>query len=108
MVEGDCTAPLPYKEVTMAHHETREIASYLRNGSLWIGRFVDNGGELDFGDDRFDSTHGLASVECAESTANENDLQVRAWARSIGPTNGGKPWSAPRFAGAAPILKRAA
>jgi len=69
----------------MAQHETREIASYLRNGSLWVGRFVVSGGELDFGDDRFDSTHGLASVECAESTANVADLQVRARARSIGP-----------------------
>ena len=92
----------------MAQHETREIASYLRNGSLWVGRFVVNGGELDFGDDRFDSMHGLANVECAESTANGTDLQVRAWARSMGPTNGGKPWIAPRVAGAVQALKRAA
>lgn len=92
----------------MAQQETREIASYLRNGSLWVGRFVVNGGELDFGDDRFDSTHGLASVECAESTANESDQQVRAWARSIGPATWGKPWSTPRVGGAVEALKRAA
>jgi hypothetical protein len=92
----------------MSQEETREIASYLRNGSLWVGRFAVNGGELDFGDDRFDSTHGLANADCAESTANEADLRARAWARSIGPTNGGKPWSPPRFDGAAQALKRAA
>src|SRR5262249_14243046 len=107
-VEGDCTALPRYKEVTMAQHETREVASYLRNGSLWVGRFVVNGSELDFGDDRFDSTHGLANVECAENTANETDLQVRAWARSIGPTSAAKPWSAPRFDGAVQAFKRAA
>jgi hypothetical protein len=50
----------------------------------------------------------LASVECAESTANESDQQVRAWARSIGPATWGKPWSTPRVGGAVEALKRAA
>ena len=47
----------------MASHEAREIGCYLRDGSLWVGYFVADG-ELNFGDDRFDSAHGLASVAC--------------------------------------------
>ena len=46
----------------MALHEKRTVATYLRDGSLWVGYFIDSHGELDFGDDRFDAAHGLALV----------------------------------------------
>ena len=63
----------------MAQHETREIACYLRNGSLWVGHFVVINGELNFGDDRFDVAHGLANVVCAATiSTNEADPQVQA------------------------------
>ena len=55
------------KEVAMAH-ETREVACYLRNGSLWVGHFIVDDGELNFGDDRFDSVDGLAKLAYAEAT----------------------------------------
>jgi len=45
----------------MASREARETGCYLRDGSLWVGYFVADG-ELNFGDDRFDSAHGLANV----------------------------------------------
>jgi hypothetical protein len=57
----------------MASHEARRIASYLRNGSLWVGHFVIGDGELDFGDDRFDSMHGLAKVASAEPTSSSSE-----------------------------------
>lgn len=44
----------------MARKEFREVVTCLRDGSLWVGRFATGDGELDFGDDRFDSAHGLA------------------------------------------------
>ena len=47
----------------MASHEAREIGCYLRDGSLWVGHFVADG-ELNFGDDRIDSAHGLARIAC--------------------------------------------
>ena len=52
----------------MALHETRAVATYLRDGSLWVGYFIDSRGALDFGDDRFDAAHGLALVD-AEATS---------------------------------------
>ena len=62
----------------MASHEAREIGCYLRDGSLWVGYFVADG-ELNFGDDRFDSAHGLASVACTGpmSSAHVADRQVQ-------------------------------
>jgi len=56
----------------MALDETRKIAIYLRNGSLWVGTFVVNDGELDFGDDRFDAAHGLAKFVYARPTSLTN------------------------------------
>jgi hypothetical protein len=52
----------------MASHDAREIGCYLRNGSLWVGYFVADG-TLNFGDDRFDSAHGLANVACTRPTS---------------------------------------
>ena len=65
----------------MALDETREIACYLRNGSLWIGHFVVSDGQLDFGDERFDAAHGLACLVYAEATSptNEVDPPLQAW-----------------------------
>ena len=62
----------------MASHEAREIGCYLRNGSLWVGYFVADG-ELNFGDERFDSAHGLASVACTGlmSSAHAADRHVK-------------------------------
>ena len=34
--------------------EGHEVAIYLRNGSIWVGHFIDDHGELNFGDDRPD------------------------------------------------------
>jgi hypothetical protein len=42
------------KEVAMARNEAREVATCLRDGSLWTGRVATGDGDLDFGDDRFD------------------------------------------------------
>ena len=53
----------------MALHETRAVATYLRDGSLWVGHFVDSHGELNFGDDRFDAAHGLALVFADATTS---------------------------------------
>ena len=71
----------------MAQHETVEVASYLRDGSLWVGRFVVDGGGLDFGDDRIDSSHGLAKLANAEMTRSPGDAgrQVIAWTRNARP-----------------------
>ena len=44
----------------MALRETRAIATYLRNGSLWVGQFVVEHDDLDFGDDRQSAANGLA------------------------------------------------
>jgi hypothetical protein len=76
----------------MVQHKTHEIASYLRNGSLWVGRFVVSDGELNFGDDRFDAAHGLANFVYAEQTrpTNEAGLQLQAWGRSANEAGGGK------------------
>lgn len=53
----------------MAQPSTHEVASRLRDGSVWIGHFVARDGELDFGDDRFDAAHGLAKLLRVESTS---------------------------------------
>lgn len=65
----------------MAQPETREVASYLRNGSLWVGRFAISRGELDFGDDRFDAANGLANLVCAEATNSSSGVgpRLQAW-----------------------------
>ncbi|HEY1326670.1 MAG TPA: hypothetical protein VGI14_07010 [Casimicrobiaceae bacterium] len=65
----------------MARYETREIATCLPDGSAWVGRFTVTDGELNFGDDRFDAAHGLASVEIVAPTAStrERDTQVHRW-----------------------------
>jgi len=57
----------------MASHHTRQVATYLRDGSLWVGHFVDSRGELNFGDDRFDATHGLANAVRAEATSSTSE-----------------------------------
>jgi hypothetical protein len=46
--------------------EGHKVAIYLRNGSIWVGHFIDDHGELNFGDDRPDATHGLADLLHAE------------------------------------------
>ena len=63
----------------MAQYETREVASYLRDGSVWIGHFVVSEGDLNFGDDRFDSANGLANFLCDDPTNSINEVQ--AWSR---------------------------
>src|SRR5262249_12337899 len=80
------------QEVSMAQHEAREIGCYLRNGSLWVGRFVANSTDLYFGDDRFNAMHGLARVAYAEpaGSANPADLQVHACTRSSNREDPGK------------------
>ena len=94
----------------MAQHETREIAIYLRNGSLWIGHFVVSNGALDFGDDRFDAAHGLANFVRAEPTSSTNgaDPQVQAWSRPADQTHGGKTASVPNLPPMVERLKLAA
>ena len=42
--------------------ERREVAISLRDGSIWVGHFIDGHGELNFGDDRFDAAHGLGDL----------------------------------------------
>lgn len=44
----------------------REVAIYLRNGSIWVGHFIDGHGELNFGDDRLDAAHGLGDLVHSE------------------------------------------
>lgn len=94
----------------MAQHETHEVASYLRNGSLWVGHFVLSNGELNFGDDRFDAAHGLANLVCAELTSwtNEAEPQMQAWNRSASQTGEGKTASVPKLDAVVERLKLAA
>jgi hypothetical protein len=81
----------------MARHETREIACYLRNGSLWVGHFVVSNGELDFGDDRFDAAHGLANLVCSATiSTNEADPQVQGLHQPADLRAGSKPASVPK------------
>lgn len=65
----------------MGRRETREVATYLRNGSHWVGQFVISEGDLDFGDDRFDAAHGLARLVYAEprTSPSEAGLRADAW-----------------------------
>jgi hypothetical protein len=76
----------------MAQHATQQIASYLRDGSLWVGHFVISNGELNFGDDRFDAAHGLANVVCAEPTSStaQADPQMQAWNQAANQTSASK------------------
>ena len=90
----------------MAQRETHEIATYLRNGSLWVGHFVLNNGELNFGDDRFDAAHGLANLVCAASTS--SNWQVHAWNQSADQSGGGKAASVPKSEALVERLKLAA
>lgn len=46
--------------------EQREVAISLRDGSIWVGHFIDGHGELNFGDDRFDAGHGLGDLLYSE------------------------------------------
>jgi len=94
----------------MAQHETVEVASYLRDGSLWAGRFVVDGGGLDFGDDRSDSLHGLAMLASAGTTrsSRESGRQVIACTRNGCPAAGSRTPSTPKADGPVDSLKRAA
>ena len=56
--------------------ESREVASYLRDGSIWIGHFTDDGGALNFGDDRHDAAHGLGDLLYSET------LEAAYWRRA--------------------------
>lgn len=78
----------------MALHETRQVATYLRDGSLWVGHFIDSYGELDFGDDRFDAAHGLANLVRAEATC--STTETAGPERSTAQTGGSKTRSVPR------------
>ena len=42
--------------------ERREVAIRMRDGSTWIGVFIDGDCELNFGDDRIDAAHGLGDI----------------------------------------------
>ena len=57
--------------------EQREVAIYLRNGSIWVGHFSDDHGELDFGDDRRDAAHGLGELLNSDVGARLNYPAVR-------------------------------
>ncbi len=72
----------------MALHETRQVATYLRDGSLWIGHFIDSHGELNFGDDRFDAVHGLANLVPVEATSSTSE--TGSLGQSTGQTAGSK------------------
>ena len=94
----------------MAQQATQEIGIYLRNGSLWVGRFVVSNGELNFGDDRFDAAHGLANLVSAERTSSttEADPQTQAWNPSVTRTGGGKTANVPKLDAVVEPLKLAA
>jgi hypothetical protein len=49
-----------------------EVAIYLRNGSIWVGHFINDHGELNFGDDRPDAAHGLGDLLHAEVLKTEH------------------------------------
>jgi hypothetical protein len=61
----------------MAHRETREIATCLRNGSLWVGHFIIERDELDFGDDRSSATNGLGRYVRAQPARPAHWMQAR-------------------------------
>jgi hypothetical protein len=94
----------------MARHETREIACYLRDGSLWVGHVVIDAVELDFGDDRVDGAHGLAHFVSAElsSATIEAQAQVQTGNRSAGQTGVDKAPAVPKLVPVVARLKRAA
>ena len=94
----------------MAQPETREIASYLRDGSVWVGHFVAGSTDLYFGDDRFSATHGLARVASAQATGSADAAapQVHARTRSAGREDSGKASNVPQWDGIVERLKRAA
>ena len=52
--------------------EGREVAIYLRDGSIWVGHFVDDHRELNFGDDRADAAHGLGDLLHSEVLKTEH------------------------------------
>jgi len=90
----------------MGQPEMREIASYLRNGSLWVGHFVVSNGDLNFGDDRFDAAHGLANlVSVAPASSN---LQVHPWNRTADTTGRAKAAGLPKLDAVAEHFKLAA
>ena len=94
----------------MAQPETREIASYLRDGSLWVGHFVAGSTDLYFGDDRFSAMHGLARMARREPTGSANAAapQVHARTRSAGREDAGKASNVPQWDRIVERLKRAA
>jgi len=94
----------------MAHHETREIATYLRDGALWVGHVVTGELELDFGDDRVDAAHGLASFVGAQPTSlsRETRPQIQAGDRSAAPIADGKTERVTKLDPVVARLKRAA
>lgn len=94
----------------MARHETREIACYLRNGSLWVGHFVIGDLELNFGDDRVDGAHGLAHFVSAELSSSTIEAQARMQAgnRCEAQTGVDKAPAVPKLLPAVERLKRAA
>jgi hypothetical protein len=61
----------------MAHRETRQIATYLKNGVLWVGQFVVERDDLDFGDDRRDSAHGLSRYVRVRVSQSAHWMQAR-------------------------------
>ncbi len=85
----------------MALHKTRKVATYLRDGSLWVGHFVESQGELDFGDDRFDAAHGLAKLVRVEATS-----ETRHLGQSAGQTGASKPRSVARTGALLERLRR--
>ena len=60
----------------MANRDTREIATYLQNGSLWVGHFLIEADALDFGDDR-SAGNGLARYVRAEPARSAYWMQAR-------------------------------
>jgi hypothetical protein len=92
----------------MAAAERREVRSYLRDGSLWVGHFIVSDGELNFGDDRFDAAHGLANVVLAERTNSATEPFPQAWVWLAGLTGEGKPASVPKLDALTKLLRLAA
>jgi hypothetical protein len=59
----------------MANRDTREIATYVKNGSLWVGHFRIENDALDFGDDR-SGGNGLARYALAEPARSAHWMQA--------------------------------
>ena len=61
----------------MAQRETRQVATYLRNGVLWVGQFVVERDDLDFGDDRRNGAQGLSRYVRVRAASTAHWMRAR-------------------------------